>query len=152
MADQACFGGYWCPIFLDKITRRTSYSMSSRPHEGSPVLFKIATITRHSTRGFYSHLRHSNARESSSPEINCCNVNSTVTIFLRSRSTTINCCNVNFTTMIRLRNQGIQMFQLSGGDIMCGKFGSYSLWGSTGGLLAASTEGKVGMNKQAYDT
>ena len=22
----SCFGGYWCPIFLDKITRRTSYS------------------------------------------------------------------------------------------------------------------------------
>ena len=35
----ACFRGYWCPIFLDKITRWMSYLMSSRPHEGSPLFF-----------------------------------------------------------------------------------------------------------------
>lgn len=44
MAGQACFGGYWCPIFLDKIARQTDYSTSSRPHKDLPQFYR-ANIT-----------------------------------------------------------------------------------------------------------
>ena len=122
MAGQACFGGYWCPIFLDKITRQTSYLTSSRPHEGSPSVLLGMSLTPvnnmgpeqiesrlppqpHTAPQVSVHTQDTVMPENPSVGINCCDVNPTAAILPRSRSTTINCCDVNPTAIILPRSQ-----------------------------------------------